>query len=432
MAPELLAGRRGDGRADLYSLGLTLHFALAGRLPDRISAHAPVPASSEGYRPGRLAGAVKVPAWLDDLVARTTVAAPERRFPSAKAMEDALAEGAAAGGAHSIRAETVERCALCHEVDPFGLGLCVRCGGTSPHTADRAIVVRPPARSGEREALRQAVHQLLGGRVEAGAANAAAAGERILLRVPATSAGTVLEHLAEHGVPARAVMADRVWGELPVKFYGLVMAIAVMGVAAGTVVPLLAWASPAVAGIWWVLAYREMRRPALASVGLATRLPPAAEREVVAALTELPEGTARELLADVVRVGQRMTRAMDGAEAAERTAEVGKVLAGASRAARQVAGLEESLASLERRADSGTDPRLIGAADVLERGRDRLVQELLEVLTAMGRTQGRLALASQASSMGGDELATLALELEKEIAFRADARREVEEILRAK
>jgi hypothetical protein len=34
--------------------------------------------------------------------------------------------------------------------------------------------------------------------------------------------------------------------------------------------------------------------------------------------------------------------------------------------------------------------------------------------------------------MGGDELATLALELEKEIAFRADARREVEEILRAK
>jgi hypothetical protein len=94
-----------------------------------------------------------------------------------------------------------------------------------------------------------------------------------------------------------------------------------------------------------------------------------------------------------------------------------------------VAGLEESLASLEQRAESGTDPRLIGAADTLERGRDRLVQELLEVLTALGRTQGRLALAGVASSIGGDELSALARALEESIGFRAEAQREVEELL---
>ena len=37
LAPEVLAGRRGDGRADLYALGLTIYFALTGRLPERPS-----------------------------------------------------------------------------------------------------------------------------------------------------------------------------------------------------------------------------------------------------------------------------------------------------------------------------------------------------------------------------------------------------------
>lgn len=428
LAPELMAGRRGDGRADLYALGLTLHFALAGRLPERSSVHAPVAASEDGHRPSRVAGAPRLPAWLDDVVARATVAAPERRFPSAQAMEEALALGTEAGPT-KLMVDVVERCALCREVDPFGLGLCVGCGGTSPHAADRAIVVRPPASGREREAVRQAVGDLLGGSVDGGAAEAAAAGERTLLRVPATSAGAVLEHLADLGVPARAVVADRVWTELPVRFYWLVLAIALVGAAAGTVVPMVGWASPGVAALWWLLAFREIRRPALASVGLATRLPADVERDVVAALTELPQGTARELLADIVRVGQRMSAAVGGAEAPARMAEVGRVLAGATRAAREIAGLEESLAGLERRAESGTDPRLIGAADALERGRDRLVQELLEVLTAMGRTQARLALARATSSGSGDELATLAIALEESVSLRAAAQQEVEDLL---
>jgi len=429
MAPELLAGRRGDGRADLYALGLTLHFALTGRLPERPGGHVPVPASQIGYQPSQVPGAPAPPPWLDQLVARATMAAPERRFPSAQAMAEALAQGPAGAGVHLALEPAVEYCALCREADPFGLGLCVRCGGTSPEAADSAIVVRPPGPRADREAVRGAVHQLLGGRVDSSAADAAAAGERVLLRVPRSSVDTVLEHLADRGVPVQAVPVARSWTALPVRFHGMVMAMAVIGIAAGGVVPLIGWASPFVAGLWWVLAFREIRRPALASIGLATPLPPETEREVVAALTVLPRGTARELLADVVRVGGRMSGIMSGVDAEARRAEVGRVLEGASRAARQVAALEESLASLERQAEANTDSKMIDAADALERGRDRLVQELLETLTAMGRAQGRLALAGAASRVGGDELALLAKELEESVALRAEAAAEVEESL---
>jgi predicted Ser/Thr protein kinase len=427
LAPEVLAGRRGDGRADLYALGLTLHFALTGRLPERPSLRVPIPASTDGHRPSRLAGAPRIPGWLDDVIARATVAAPERRFPSAQAMEEALARGAAGLTETRNRVEVVPRCALCREVDPFGMGLCVRCGGTSPHSDDRAIVVRPPLARRDREPVRQAVRDLLGDRVDRTAAAAAAAGERTLLRVPAGSTGTVLEHLAGLGIPAGAVLPGRVWAELPVRFYLMLLSMTVLGVAAGSIVPVLAWASPAVAGIWWVLAFREIGRPALASVGLATPLPADAEREIVAALTELPSGTARDLLADIVRVGQRVLSLMrSGPDDSE---DIAAVLSSASRAATQVAGLDDSLASLEQRPEAAGDERLISAVAALERSRDRLVQQLLEVLTALGRIQGRLA--SGAAGGREESLSGLTAALEASLGYRVEAESEVEALLEA-
>lgn len=424
LSPELLTGERGDGRADLFALGLTLHFALTGRLPDRPSSHVSVPASTLGHRPSRVAGAPKLPAWLDELVARATTARPSDRFPSASAMEDALAAGGTAPGA-ALPAEPAAKCALCGETDPFGLGLCVRCGGTSPHAADRAILVQPPSGRIERERVRREVHELLGGQVDESMADSAARGERALLRVPAGSTGTVLEHLAELGIPARAVLATRVWTALPIKYYALVLTMAVIGAAASQVVPWMVWGGPAAAMIWWVLGFREIRRPALVSVGLATALPAAAEREVVEALTEMPGGTARQLLADIVRVGQRLAGEGDQANAAA----LGDVLTGASRAARQIDGLEESLLRLDRRAESGGDERLLGAQEAISRGRDRLVQGLLDVLTSLGRTQGRVALAAGAGAHSGEGIAALAAELEASLSANASARQEVEEYL---
>ena len=49
-APEVLAGFRGDARADCYGLGMTLYFGLMGELPPRSGRHAR-PAAVDGHHP---------------------------------------------------------------------------------------------------------------------------------------------------------------------------------------------------------------------------------------------------------------------------------------------------------------------------------------------------------------------------------------------
>jgi serine/threonine protein kinase len=87
-APELAGGQGMDPRSDLYSLGLTLHFALTGRLPERPGGARRLPALPDGHRPSRLSP--RIPVWLDDAVAQATADLPADRFPSATRMLDAL------------------------------------------------------------------------------------------------------------------------------------------------------------------------------------------------------------------------------------------------------------------------------------------------------------------------------------------------------
>lgn len=436
-APEVIAGRRGDARSDIYGLGVTLHFALAARLPERPSPHLPAPPAPEGYRPR--AFRPDLPAWLDSVIARATAAEPNDRFPTAAALGSALAERAEQDefGPRSTVA-LLESCLVCGTPDPFGVGVCAACRGDARGGADMLVFVERTSRGPARRALVEALASLLGSVTPAASHRSAARGERPLLRVPAPAAERVVATLDARGIPARAVAIAGAWGMIPAASYGLVALVLATGVAAGVAaVPMLVWTSPLVAAMMLGAAGHAIRTPLWSAGRPATRLPPGVERRIIDAFVELPPGPARSLLADLVRKARACHEALSrqgdgggGGGGGGIGPALEQVLVAACGAASDLAQLDDNLASLEAQRDRFAAPPA-GWLDALarcERVRDGLAQRLLDATTALGTL--RTEAVAQRGAVGTD-LSELTRELEAEAAARRAAAKEVAELLAA-
>lgn len=415
-APEVLAGRRGDARADLYALGLTLYFALTGRLPERAAAGSGDPS---GHRPGEVAQGV--PPWLDELVARATQASPEGRFPTAASLDEALASAATEAPAPA------PRCALCDGPDPLGTGLCPACGGSDEGPADALVVLQRPQ---GRAAVAGAEIRLTGllPAVAAGAREALM-GERPLFRASGDGARRIREELERRQLPARVVPVSRALGLLPHRFHLMLVAVVVAGAAAGLeALPLLRWVTPLFAGLLLIGARQNALTPLISGRTHRGQLPAEVERRLLDTLAGLPGGTARSLLADLTRMGHvlygRFRRTGEVGDAGPALAEL---LTACSGAATDLALLDESLGRFERQRErlaAGAE----GWVDALarcERARDALVQRLLEAMAVLGRIQGQTV----ALDAGESGLSEAIAELRVEADAQAAAAREIAELL---
>lgn len=422
-SPEILAGRRGDARADVYALGLTIYFALTGDLPERPSPHLPPSPAQGGYHP-RLA-APAVPQWLDEVIAHATTSAAENRYPTAAAFGEALA---ARGDSSAALQGAGAACILCGGPDPLTLGICPACGGGSPEIADTLVFLERERSATARRAaaLRLAVVMP---DLRTADRDAAARGERPLFRVPASSASRVQQELKHRELGSRPLPASRAWEVVPPAYWAMLFGVVAAGGTAGLILPPLLATTPLVGALLVLGARRASRTPLVVPPARHSGLAPAVEHEVVRALAELPPGTARNLLADLVRMCAALTARL------ERTgddrglgASLAELLPAACGAATDLAQLDENLGRFERQRDQlATLPD--GWLDTLarcERTRDALVQRLLEAMTVVGRLQGQQAALAAESD---ETLVDLTRELRREAEAQSAAAKEVAELL---
>jgi serine/threonine protein kinase len=417
-APEVLAGLRGDGRSDLYSLGMSLYEALTGRLPDH-PRHLPPPPAAAGHDPRAITPSI--PAWLGGLVARATAAAPAERFPTMAEFEAALARGEMEEPLAAKPAARRARCLVCGGGALPGSPVCGDCHAEPPRRT-RFLFVRHPAPQ-----LEAAVAELVASDpsvVARGPLGDAATGRRALIRVPADSALGLAEWLADRGVRTDPVTAPAILTRLPLSFHLLVLGGAAAGVGVGLTVAgagLFLYASPVVTALLLSSACREVARPALV-VDRGRRGSPAA---VISRLRQLGPGPARDLFAAVVRQVRELLEREPAGPSRERLA---GELAPLAEAAAGVAGeLELVDRKLERlRDEAGAQRRLPLAwwtmVTETEGSRDRLAQTLLELISALDAAASAQSLAFTAPLAG---LGELTREFAGRLPFQAAAREEV-------
>lgn len=409
-APEVLAGARGDARADVYALGLTLYFALTRTLPSPGGGAHTEPDGGGHHPRGDAAG---VPEWLDEVVSRATCASTEGRFPTVAAMHQALIR------AGSPAPAPTPRCLLCEGPDPFAAGLCPACGGGGD--GEEAFVFLAPAH----QPTRELEHRLLGALPAVGAhAPIALRGEQPLFRAHGEGANRLLEELHRRGLPSRAVPRRRILSALPAGFYVMLAAVVLAGVSAGlAAAPSLRWITPPFAALLLLGARRNATTPLIADRRGPAELPAAVERRLVGTLAALPAGTARSLLADLGRMGQAVHgRLRRSGELQSATEVLGELLQACCVAAEDLAMLDDTLTRFEQQRIR-LAARPAGWVDALarcERARDALVQRLLEAMTVLGQLQGQAVDLETARSGLTDSISELRIEGEARAAAAAE------------
>jgi serine/threonine-protein kinase len=96
MAPEQLEGEQVSPRTDVYALGCVLYAALTGRPPFKRETYPATMLAHLSAPPPRPSEAGGVPAAFDAVIERALAKRPEDRYPSARALVDAVSSAAGA------------------------------------------------------------------------------------------------------------------------------------------------------------------------------------------------------------------------------------------------------------------------------------------------------------------------------------------------
>ena len=166
-----------------------------------------------------------------------------------------------------------------------------------------------------------------------------------------------------------------------------------------------------------------LRRPALSISRQASALSEPTRTRIAETFAALPAGVARSLLADVVRRGQSVHRALALRQDSSGIAlTVDDLLALACASARDVASLDESLAQFDReRSRDDGDSAWNDSLAECERARDTAVQRLLDAVTVLGQLDTQSIRGFEdVNARLGELVAGIASEVKTRVATREE------------
>jgi hypothetical protein len=303
-------------------------------------------------------------------------------------------------------------CVVCGQ-SSWGLPVCADCGGTSPSVADTLLFIDAAAPGAGSLAPR--VAELAHWGLPDHALDAAAHGQRALLRLPGAAVESSTQWFTGQDIPTRVVRARRAWSALPLAFFATLGAVLVSGTLAGTYYSGWMLVSTALlASLLLASAVRGIARPILGEQAPGRGRALAGYDALLEATIALSPSAGRDLACSLLRAARPVAGpAPEFPAGPGLAAEVDGVLDAAAEAARDLVLLDETMQSFaERDGSVEVEGWHAGRAQVLA-SRDRLEAYLLEATGLVGRIQG---LGADAFDAAGERLRELTRELREAMA----------------
>ena len=150
-------------------------------------------------------------------------------------------------------------CQVCAEPVDQPLALCWDCAALA---GDALVFIRRPETASEHDDALDVLRSALPGRPRSEDLSLAARGHKAVALVPMDESERVRELFRAHDVEVQVVQRTRARAPLPVGLRLVVALVAVVGSVAGLLSePLLLLTSPVMAGLLWIAAQRQLRRP---------------------------------------------------------------------------------------------------------------------------------------------------------------------------
>lgn len=419
IAPEVVSGSRNDPRSDIYSLGLTLYVALTGTLPSRPSRHSPLPASPEGYRPSN---SHDIPDWICSLIARSTTAEPNRRFPTALNFRQALEEPPKAEwNAIDINQNRTHVCILCNEYSLLTDGLCFKCRSRSSNDAPISIFINPETKKSSSVAHSLTLISDLP--LDSAEIKDCLNGMKPILKIPESEAMATIKLLKDNNIDTEISRSKNTAQRIPKKLYGLILMVIAAGIAAGLYVhPFFFGTTLLIALLLFSAANRIINRP-LFPLKSQSQWPEEDHQKIVNEWRSLMPGSARNLFADLVVMSRHLI--VNSRASEEISKYLLDLLESSGHAAVDLDRIDQTLQCLENQKSSisGKSEALIESLSAGEQARDILVQRLLEAIAAVGRFQSDIALSSSGFAQ---QLKDCTQQLQSEIEIQATVANELD------